>query len=91
MGMLKTAVRTALMCEADTDEGILSMLMARLNSVLPQVKEAQMYATFTGLRLNRNGQLFYGMAASRRSCTGAPRPAGSTEFRKNSFRSAYWK
>jgi Stage II sporulation protein E (SpoIIE) len=64
MGMLKTAVRTALMSEAETDEGILSMLMARLNAVLPQVKEAQMYATFTGLRLNRSGQLFYGMAAS---------------------------
>jgi hypothetical protein len=64
MGMLKTAVRTALMSEADPDEGVLSMLMARLNSVLPQVKEAQMYATFTGLRLNRNGQLSYGMAAS---------------------------
>jgi hypothetical protein len=50
--------------EADSEEGILSMLMGRLNSVLPQVKEAQMYATFTGLRLNRDGQLFYGMAAS---------------------------
>jgi serine phosphatase RsbU (regulator of sigma subunit) len=64
MGMLKTAVRTALMSEADSEGGILSMLMGHLNVVLPQVKEAQMYATFTGLRLNRDGQVFYGMAAS---------------------------
>src|ERR1700722_18352957 len=31
--------------------------------VLPQVKEAHMYATFTALRLNLDGQSFYGMAA----------------------------
>ena len=68
MGMLKTASRTAL---SDGDDGnrenggeVLSMLMARLNLVLPQVKEAHMYATFTGLRLNADGQVFYGMAAS---------------------------
>jgi len=39
------------------------MLMQRLNLVLPQVKEAHMYATFTALRLNADGQAFYGMAA----------------------------
>jgi serine phosphatase RsbU (regulator of sigma subunit) len=64
MGMLKTCARTVL---ADRDEGggaILSRLMLRLNQVLPQVKEAHMYATFAALRLNRDGAAFYGMAAS---------------------------
>jgi hypothetical protein len=64
MGMLKTAARTVLTDEPGKDGVILTMLMARLNSVLPQVKEAQMYATFTGMRLNLDGLLFYGMAAS---------------------------
>jgi serine phosphatase RsbU (regulator of sigma subunit) len=43
---------------------VLSQLMYRLNVVLPQVKEANMYATFTSLRLNEDQQSFYGMAAS---------------------------
>jgi len=70
MGMLKTAARTALTDGNTTDgdgpngEEILSTLMQRLNLVLPQVKEAHMYATFTALRLNVDGQSFYGMAAS---------------------------
>lgn len=64
MGMLKTSVRTVLTSELGTDGAILTTLMARLNSVLPQVKEDQMYATFTGIRLNLDGRLFYGMAAS---------------------------
>jgi serine phosphatase RsbU (regulator of sigma subunit) len=69
MGMLKTASRTALTSGSSTDEDgdggtILSTLMQRLNLVLPQVKEAHMYATFTALRLNADGQAFYGMAAS---------------------------
>jgi hypothetical protein len=66
MGMLKTATRTAL-TDGDTsndDSAVLSQLMLRLNVVLPQVKEAHMFATFTSLRLNRDGQTFYGMAAS---------------------------
>ena len=65
MGMLKTAARTTLSDE-DVPEGgeLLSQLMARLNRVLPQVKEAHMYATFTALRLKCDGQSFYGMAAS---------------------------
>ena len=66
MGMLKTAARTAL-ADADSasqDGEALSMLMQRLNLVLPQVKESHMYATFTGMRLNADGQVFYGMAAS---------------------------
>ena len=69
MGMLKTAARTALTNEGDILPGedgsaTLSMLMERINLVLPQVKEAHMYATFTALRLNADGQSFYGMAAS---------------------------
>ncbi len=68
MGMLKTSARTALTdgsgSNAGIDGGVLSMLMQRLNTVLPQVKEAHMYATFTGLRLNADGQTFFGMAAS---------------------------
>ena len=65
MGMLKTAARTALSDEDGNDGGkTLSSLMERLNEVLPQVKEAHMYATFTGLRLNLDGRSFYGMAAS---------------------------
>ena len=64
MGMLKTASRMAL---ADPNgaggAGILSQLMQRLNFVLPQVKEAHMFATLTCLRLDRDGQSFYGMSA----------------------------
>jgi serine phosphatase RsbU (regulator of sigma subunit) len=74
MGMLKTAARTALTEggranggdgeDGDEDGLVLSQLMYRLNVVLPQVKEANMYATFTSLRLNEDRQSFYGMAAS---------------------------
>jgi serine phosphatase RsbU (regulator of sigma subunit) len=38
--------------------------MYRLHIVLPQVKEANMYATFTSLRLKEDQPSFYGMAAS---------------------------
>jgi serine phosphatase RsbU (regulator of sigma subunit) len=65
MGMLKTAARTALLDGASSRQGeTLSILMERLNQVLPGVKESHMYATFTALRLNLDGQTFYGMAAS---------------------------
>jgi len=65
MGMLKTAARMALADPNEADGAkVLSELMQRLNFVLPQVKEAHMYATLTCLRLNRDGQSFYGMAAS---------------------------
>ena len=65
MGMLKTAVRTALR-DRDCGDGAatLSQLMQRINFVLPEVKEPQMYATLTALRLNINGEAFIGMAAS---------------------------
>jgi serine phosphatase RsbU (regulator of sigma subunit) len=65
MGMLKTAARTALTDgNSANGEAALASLMERLNTVLPQVKEAHMYATFTALRLNNDGRAFYGMAAS---------------------------
>jgi Stage II sporulation protein E (SpoIIE) len=65
MGMLKTAARTALLDAGSySKEAALSMLMERLNIVLPQVKEYHMYSTFTALRLNADGQAFYGMAGS---------------------------
>jgi hypothetical protein len=65
MGMLKTAARTVLTDRSDCDGGLmLSRLMDRLNQVLPQVKEAHMYATFTTLWLDREGNSFYGTAAS---------------------------
>ena len=65
MGMLKTATRTALR-DQSAGEGAasLSLLMERLDLVLPEVKEAHMYATFTALRLNADGRCFYGSAAS---------------------------
>ena len=66
MGMLKTSARTALGDSNPGDAGgaVPSRLMLRLNQVLPQVKEAHMYATFAALRLNDDGEAFYGMAAS---------------------------
>jgi serine phosphatase RsbU (regulator of sigma subunit) len=65
MGMLKTSTRTALRDRA-CGEGAatLSLLMDRLNSVLPEVKEQHMFATLTALRLNADGRVFYGMAGS---------------------------
>ena len=65
MGMLKTATRTALRDQgAGEGAATLSMLMERLDLVLPEVKESHMYATFTALRLNADGRCFYGVAAS---------------------------
>lgn len=64
MGMLKTSARTALASCGLDGGAMLSNLMQTLNQVLPQVKEAHMYATFTALRLNVDGTVFCGMAAS---------------------------
>ncbi len=65
MGMLKTAARTALL-EARSVEPAqtLPLLLGRLNSVLPGVKEPHMYATFTGFRLGADGSVYYALAAS---------------------------
>jgi Stage II sporulation protein E (SpoIIE) len=46
MGMVKTAVRTQLLGDPRLD-----MLFTRLNQVMPEVKEAHMYATCAALRL----------------------------------------
>jgi serine phosphatase RsbU (regulator of sigma subunit) len=65
MGMLKTATRTALLgSEEDEPCRALPVLLDRLNAVLPSVKEAHMYATFTAFRLGADGSVFYALAAS---------------------------
>jgi hypothetical protein len=65
MGMLKTAARTALLDAGErSPERTLPVLLDRLNTVLPEVKEPQMYATFTGFRLGCDGSVYYAIAAS---------------------------
>jgi hypothetical protein len=65
MGMLKTAARTALLDAGEREpQQTLPVLLDRLNTVLPAVKEPHMYATFTGLRLGADGRVFYALAAS---------------------------
>ena len=65
MGMLKTAARTALLDAGEREpHRTLPVLLDRLNTVLPEVKEPHMYATFTGFRLGADGSVFYALAAS---------------------------
>jgi len=65
MGMLKTAARTALLEAGELGrEQTLPVLLERLNSVLPDVKEPHMYATFTGFRFGADGSVHYALAAS---------------------------
>ena len=65
MGMLKTAARTALLDAGEREPAqTLPLLLGRLNSVLPEVKEPHMYATFTGFRLGADGSIYYALAAS---------------------------
>ena len=65
MGMLKTATRTALLDAGEREPACtMPMLLERLNTVLPGVKEPQMYATFSGFRLCADGQVFFALAAS---------------------------
>lgn len=65
MGMLKTAARTALLDAAvEHPSESLPALLEKLNRVLPDVKEPQMYATLTAFRLNSDGSAWYAMAAS---------------------------
>lgn len=65
MGMLKTAARTALLgSEEGEPSRTLPVLLDRLNTVLPGVKEEHMYATFTAFRLGADGSVYYAMAAS---------------------------
>jgi serine phosphatase RsbU (regulator of sigma subunit) len=85
MGMLKTAARTALI-DASTmkPETVLPSLMGRLNRVLPSVKEAQLYATFAGFRLNADGSIFYALAAHppilHYQANGVPRYLSAEQF-----------
>ena len=65
MGMVKTAARTALREAREVPPAqTLPLLLERLNDVLPEVKEPQMYATFTGFRLGADGSVYYALAAS---------------------------
>lgn len=65
MGRLKTAARTALLDAGEREPGdTIPLLLNRLNTVLPQVKEPTMYATFTGFRLCSDGTIFCALAAS---------------------------
>ncbi|MGA2850619.1 MAG: PP2C family protein-serine/threonine phosphatase [Terracidiphilus sp.] len=65
MGMLKTAMRTALLDAGEREPSrTLPVLLDRINTVLPAVKEPQMYATFTGFRLGADGSVYYALAAS---------------------------
>jgi serine phosphatase RsbU (regulator of sigma subunit) len=63
MGMLKTAAR-AILLDAGPPEASLPLLLDKLNRVLPAVKEPQMYASLTALRLNADGRVWHAMAAS---------------------------
>jgi len=65
MGMLKTAMRTALLDAGEREPSrTLPVLLDRINTVLPAVKEPQMYATFTGFRLGADGSVYFALAAS---------------------------
>ena len=65
MGMLKTAARTALLdAGMEHPSATLPLLLEKLNRVLPDVKEPQMYATLTAFRLNADGSAWYATAAS---------------------------
>jgi len=65
MGMLKTAARTALLdAVIGRPSETLPLLLEKLNRVLPDVKEPQMYATLTAFLLKADGSAWYAMAAS---------------------------
>ncbi|HZQ42997.1 MAG TPA: PP2C family protein-serine/threonine phosphatase [Acidobacteriaceae bacterium] len=65
MGRVKTAARTALLDAGEREpQETIPLLLNRLNTVLPQVKESQLYATFTGFRFGADGSVFCALAAS---------------------------
>ena len=87
MGMLKTAARTALLDAGSTEAHVvLPSLMDRLNRVLPDVKEPQMYATFAGFRLNPDGSIFYALAAHPPILHYRARDERASSFQQSSFR-----
>jgi hypothetical protein len=61
MGMLKAAARTALL-EPSTAPERLPLLLERLDSVLPAVKESHMYAAFAALQLGPLGRVRHALA-----------------------------
>jgi serine phosphatase RsbU (regulator of sigma subunit) len=61
MGMLKAAARTALL-EPSTAPERLPLLLDRLDSVLPAVKESHMYAAFAALQLGSGGRVRHALA-----------------------------
>jgi serine phosphatase RsbU (regulator of sigma subunit) len=61
MGMLKAAVRTALL-EPSTASERLPLLLDRLDNVLPAVKEDHMYAAFAALQLGPQGRVRHALA-----------------------------
>ena len=82
MGMLKTAARTALLDAGQRPPSdTMPLLLDRLNTVLPAVKEAHMFATFTGFRLGAGGIVHYALAASPPilHCHAAERTVSHTE------------
>ncbi len=65
MGRLKTAARAILLDTTEREPcDTIPLLLNRLNTVLPQVKEPTMYATFTGFCLCSDGNVFCALAAS---------------------------
>jgi serine phosphatase RsbU (regulator of sigma subunit) len=61
MGMLKAAARTALL-EPSSAPARLPLLLDRLDSVLPAVKESHMYAAFAALQLGPEGRVRHALA-----------------------------
>jgi serine phosphatase RsbU (regulator of sigma subunit) len=61
MGMLKAAARTALL-EPSSASARLPLLLDRLDSVLPAVKESHMYAAFAALQLGPMGRVRHALA-----------------------------
>lgn len=65
MGRVKTAARTALLDAGECEpHATMPLLLNRLNTVLPQVKEPTTFATFTGFRLGADGNVHCAVAAS---------------------------
>lgn len=86
MGMLKTAARTALLDAATgRSSETLPLLLEKLNRVLPDVKEPQMYATLTAFRLNGDGSVWFATAASPPVLHWSPRQGDWTRMEEQQY------
>lgn len=86
MGMLKTAAHTALLDAASGHPAeSLPALLEKLNRVLPDVKEPQMYATLTAFRLNADGSVWCAMAASPPVLHWSPCRSGTRAIQTDQF------